>query len=92
MYGIAELAMLITILLVLISYLYFICLIIAVPFRIIWNNTIPGIFGLKTISYSEAVRLLIISYCIFGIPFCQDIKNLTSMLNSDKPPIVDNNK
>ena len=35
--------------------------------RWLWNITMPDVFGLKQITFWQAVRLLIISFLLFGI-------------------------
>lgn len=35
-------------------------------FQLLWNITVPEIFGLKTIRYWQAFRLLLIASMIFG--------------------------
>ena len=35
-------------------------------FQLLWNITVPEIFGLKRIRYWQAVRLLLIASMIFG--------------------------
>lgn len=35
----------------------------------LWNNLIPEIFGLKEISFFQALGLFSLSYLLFGIPF-----------------------
>ena len=32
----------------------------------VWNNVVPGIFGLRTITFFEAVGLNILCHIIFG--------------------------
>ncbi len=35
--------------------------------HLLWNNTIPEIFGLKKITYWQAFRLFLISFVLFGV-------------------------
>ena len=37
----------------------------------LWNITIPGIFGIREITFWEAFRLLLISALLFGGPLAQ---------------------
>jgi hypothetical protein len=37
-------------------------------FRWIWNHTIPAVFGLKTITFWQAVGILILASNIFNVP------------------------
>lgn len=37
-----------------------------VIFQFLWNITMPEVFGLKTISYWQAFRLLLLAGLIFG--------------------------
>ena len=41
--------------------------VVPVIFQFLWNITMPEVFGLKTISYWQAFRLLLLAGLIFGV-------------------------
>jgi len=40
--------------------------IVVVVFQLLWNSTMPSVFGLKQITFWQAFRLLLIAGFIFG--------------------------
>ncbi len=40
--------------------------IITLIFRWLWNSTIPEVFGLKSLSFGQAFKILLISSMLFG--------------------------
>ncbi len=44
----------------------FICTVGIAIFQILWNMTIPEVFGLKEIGFWQAFRLLLLASMIFG--------------------------
>ncbi len=36
-------------------------------FRLLWNTTIPEVFGLKRITYSQALRLFVIAALVLNL-------------------------
>ncbi len=41
-------------------------LVIGLIVQVLWNTTVPDIFGLRAIDYWEAVRLLLLTSILFG--------------------------
>ena len=35
-------------------------------FRWLWNSTLPDVFGVKTISFGQAIKILILAGILFG--------------------------
>jgi hypothetical protein len=42
--------------------------IFTVIFRWLWNTTMPDVFGLKTLSFWQALKILIMASLLFGGP------------------------
>ncbi len=40
--------------------------IITLIFRWLWNTTMPDVFGLKALSFGQALKIMIISSMLFG--------------------------
>ena len=40
--------------------------VVVVIFQLLWNSTMPAVFGLKKITFWQAFRLLLIAGFIFG--------------------------
>jgi hypothetical protein len=40
--------------------------IITLVFRWLWNTTVPDVFGLKTLTFWQAFRILLLSAILFG--------------------------
>jgi len=36
-------------------------------FRLLWNTTVPELFGLKEITYVQSFKLLIMAWIVFGV-------------------------
>jgi hypothetical protein len=52
--------------LVLVGLVIMMAFIVPAFFQFLWNITVPEIFGLRTITYWQAFRLLLMSSMIFG--------------------------
>lgn len=41
-------------------------LVVGLIVQVLWNTTVPDLFGLRAIGYWEAVRLLLLATLLFG--------------------------
>ena len=51
---------------ILIALVVLTAIIVPVIFQMLWNSTIPEIFGLKALRYWQAFRLLLIAFLLFS--------------------------
>jgi hypothetical protein len=60
--------------------------IFALIFRLIWNWTVPAVFGLRAITFWQAVGILILSSILFGghRVVSTDLSNLPKRVESPK--------
>lgn len=51
---------------ILIALVVLTAIIVPLIFQMLWNSTIPEIFGLKSLRYWQAFRLLLIAFLLFS--------------------------
>lgn len=61
-----KLEEIITALIGIILIIALVCVIIALPIQLLWNWLMPGIFGLKTITFYQALGLTFLTHLLFS--------------------------
>ena len=52
-------------------------------FRWLWNSTMPEVFGVKELTFGQAIKILILASILFG---GHRVANIPGQMSADTPP------